>query len=105
MMRWPAEVSRPVVSVSSTIWRMSGSSDAEQLVDGHVGETVYPLVAVVAGMALHPVPAHLMAGVGFVEGLPQILVLHRLLVGGLPAALLPGRQPDVQPVHHVLGVG
>jgi hypothetical protein len=33
-------------------------------------------------VALDPLPDHLMARIGFIEPPPQILVLHRLLVGG-----------------------
>jgi hypothetical protein len=46
-----------------------------------------------AGMALDPVPAHLMGLQRGIEALPQVDVLHRLLVGGLPAVLLPAVDP------------
>ena len=56
-------------------------------------------------MAFDPVPLDGVAGHRCIERLPQVLILHRLLVRCLPAALLPVRQPLVQAVHDVLGVG
>ncbi len=48
---------------------------------------------VVAGMALDPVPAHLVARERRVEALPQVDILDRLLVGGAPAVPLPALDP------------
>ncbi|MNE53113.1 hypothetical protein D3C80_1478200 [compost metagenome] len=56
-------------------------------------------------MAAHPLPGHLVAVDLLIELLPQVSVLHRLLGGGLPAALLPVDHPFVDALHHVLRVG
>src|SRR5689334_20472494 len=45
------------------------------------GQFVGPFVVLVAGVALDPVPGHLVAQSGLVQPAPQVLVLHRLLVG------------------------
>ena len=69
------------------------------------GQFVGALVLVVAGMALDPVPLHLVTQAGGVEALPQLDVLDGLAVGGLPAVLLPAVNPLADAVLHVLGVG
>ena len=51
------------------------------------------LVVIMAGMALDPVPADLVAMERRIEPLPEFDVLHRLLVGGLPAIALPAVDP------------
>src|SRR5688500_7563542 len=106
MMRWPAAASRPVVSVSSTTCRMApileelGAEDLAgrdsargELVDAAVRERIDALVAGVARVALHPMPFEDVVLHERVERLPQILILHRLAVGGLPAARFPVRHP------------
>src|SRR5665647_436866 len=63
------------------------------------------LVCIVAGMALDPVPAHLMRLQRGVEALPQFDVLDRLLVGGAPAVPLPAMDPAGDALTHILAVG
>ncbi len=54
-------------------------------------QLVGALVLRVSGVALDPVPLHLMPVHGSVQALPQVGVLDRLLAGGLPAVALPSR--------------
>ena len=53
-------------------------------------------------VALDPVPFELVRRARRVEPLPQIDILDRLLVGGLPAVLLPAVDPLGDAVPHVL---
>src|SRR5690242_7631628 len=73
--------------------------------DAVAGKLVGALVLVMAGMALDPVPANLVRLQGFVEPLPQLGVLHRLLVGGAPAISLPAVNPTGDALPHILAVG
>src|SRR5258708_6516098 len=57
------------------------------------------------GVALHPVPGDTVRPCETIELLPQVHVLHRLLVGGAPAAALPLRQPFADALLHVLRIG
>src|SRR5258708_18706234 len=57
------------------------------------------------GVALHPVPGDTVRPGETIELLPQVHVLHRLLVGGAPAAALPFRQPFADALLHVLRIG
>jgi hypothetical protein len=57
-----------------------------------------------AGVAFDPVPLDVMPLDGSVEPLPQIDVLDRLLVGGLPAVALPAVNPFRYAVVDVLAV-
>ena len=52
-----------------------------------------------------PMEAHLVPFPQGVEALPQLGVLDRLLVGGLPAVLLPAVDPGRDPVAQILAVG
>src|SRR3989441_1783036 len=88
----------PVVSVSSTICLALIRYPA-------VRQLVRPLVLGVAGMAPHPVPFHIVQGCQLVEPLPQVDILHRLLVGGAPAAALPVMHPFRDPLRHIQGIG
>src|SRR6202171_2428360 len=63
------------------------------------------LVGVVAGVALDPMPAHLMLVQRCVEALPQVDVLDRLFVRGAPAVLLPAIDPAGDALTHILAVG
>src|ERR1700733_1615893 len=56
-------------------------------------------------MALDPVPAHLVRLWRFVEALPQLRVLDRLLVGGAPAVLFPAVDPAGDALTDILAVG
>src|SRR5690606_14532875 len=58
-----------------------------------------------AGVAAHPVPGHVMALAGLVEAAPEVFVLHRLLVGSLPAAGLPALHPLGDALAHILRIG
>src|SRR5882724_6642904 len=68
-------------------------------------QRVGALVELVAGMPLHPAPVDLMAQARGVEPLPEVVVLHRLLVGGQPAAPLPAVDPLVDALLDILTVG
>src|SRR5918995_2101169 len=96
MMRSPSFGLSPVVSVSRTIcltWYPP------------VGQAVCPLVFRVPCVALHPVPFYVVLGGKLVETPPQVLVFHRLLVGGTPAAALPVEDPDGNALHDVQRIG
>ena len=58
-----------------------------------------------AGMALHPVPDDFVTARGQVERLPELTVLYRLLLAGLPAVPLPAMDPFGDAVHDVFAVG
>src|SRR5688572_17138641 len=58
-----------------------------------------------AAMALDPRPVDLVWRARGIEALPQLDVLHRLLVGGAPAVLLPAVDPLAGALEHVLAVG
>ena len=68
-------------------------SPALDLRDRFARQFVGAFVEIVAGMARDPVPMHLMRAERRVEPLPQVDILHRLLVGGLPAVPLPAVDP------------
>ena len=55
-------------------------------VDASIGQLVGTLVLRMPGMPFHPVPADAMSGDQPVQFQPQVDILNRLLVGGLPAA-------------------
>src|SRR5205085_1119334 len=99
MMRSPSLALRPVVSVSSTTWRviLLGYS----LVRQRVGAFVFRVPC----MSLHPMPLYLMLGRDCVEFSPEILVLDRLLVRGLPALAFPGVDPLRDALLHVERIG
>src|ERR1700729_1306530 len=58
-----------------------------------------------AAVALHPDPVDLVRCARGVEALPQLDILHRLLVGGAPAVLLPAVDPLGDAVAHIDAVG
>src|SRR5580692_4706461 len=78
-------------SPSATVLSLSGREFyfpcRAQFCDRSTCEFVGALVHVMAGVAFDPVPAHVMRLQGGFEALPQIDILHRLLVGGAPAVL------------------
>src|SRR5262249_19780664 len=69
------------------------------------GEVVGALVLGVAGVALDPEPLPLVPLAGRIQPHPQIDVLDRLLLLGLPAVAFPARQPlrDALPQVHAVG--
>src|SRR5690349_13333875 len=73
--------------------------------DAKIGEFIRPLVAGVAVVAANPEPLDRMLARQLVESAPEVLVLDRLLVGGAPAAPLPGVYPLLDALLHVLRVG
>src|SRR6266700_1270705 len=73
--------------------------------DAVARELVGALVLVMAGMALDPVPAHLVRLQRRVEPLPEFDVLDRLLVRGAPAIALPAVNPGRDALPHILAVG
>src|SRR5262245_44853785 len=73
--------------------------------DTLVGQCIGALVADVARMALHPAPFDMVQRGERLQALPEVHVLHRLLVGRFPAALLPAVDPGRDAVLHVLAVG
>src|SRR3546814_10663374 len=58
-----------------------------------------------AVMAAHPLPVNTMGGYGGLEALPQVDILDRLAVGGLPAARIPAAQPFGGAVDHIAAIG
>src|SRR5258707_11909195 len=58
-----------------------------------------------AAVTPHPDPVDLVRRARGVEALPQLDILHRLLVGGAPAVLLPAMDPLGDAVTHVDAVG
>src|SRR5436190_2312640 len=95
MMRSPSLALSPVVSVSSTTWRVI------VLWNPPVSERVSSFVFRMPGVAAHPVPLYLMFGGELVELLPQIDILHVLLVGRAPAPPLPVMDPGGDALLHV----
>ena len=63
------------------------------------------LVLVMAAVALDPVPAHVMRLQRIVEPLPEVSVLHWLLIGGTPTVPLPVVNPAGDALPYVLAVG
>src|SRR6267142_6917460 len=74
-----------------------GNALARQLIGAFVG--------VVAGVALDPMPAHLVLMPQPIQPLPQIDVLDRLFVRGAPAVLFPAMDPAGDALTHILAVG
>src|ERR1700682_2474499 len=68
-------------------------------------QLVGALIRVMAGVALDPVPAHLVLMQRRVQPLPQVDVLDRLLVRRTPAVLLPAMDPAGDALTDVLAVG
>src|ERR1700691_276297 len=68
-------------------------------------QRVGALVFGMAGMAPDPAPRDAVADERGFEPLPQIPVPHRFLVGRLPAALLPGFEPQRDAVMEIAAVG
>ena len=56
-------------------------------------------------MALHPAPGDRVRGYRRIEALPEVNVLHRLLVGRAPAILLPAAHPCLDAALEILAVG
>src|SRR6478736_1659353 len=83
----------------------SGALPVAEAFGRGAGELVDAFVVDVAGVALHPLPGDLVARVRRGEPLPQVLVLHRVAGGGLPAAPDPVGQPLADALLHVLRVG
>src|SRR4051812_5640719 len=104
MMRSPFLASSPVVSVSRTICR-KGIPSIPASGNSFICESVCPLVLGMAGVAFYPVPFYLVTRRRPVELAPEVLVFHRLLVRGAPAAALPARDPLRDALHHVERVG
>src|SRR4051794_17333024 len=82
------------------------NSDLTQhLIDRLVRKLIRALVAGHARVALHPVPLDAMPLDLALQRLPEIDVLHGLLVRSAPVARLPLRQPLSDAFAHVLRVG
>src|SRR5437660_10813289 len=75
--------------------------------DAIARQLIGAFVHVMAGMALHPMPAYFVGLQGGIEWLPQMDVLYRLLVGRAPASLLRPLHPcvDAVPYRLALGIG
>src|SRR5262245_5673492 len=56
-------------------------------------------------MAFDPDPLDVVLPAELVEAQPEVLILHRLLVGGAPAAPLPVVDPGADAALHVLRIG
>ena len=68
-------------------------------------ELVGALVLGVAGVAAHPVPVHVVPGLGGIEPLPQVGVLDGLLGARAPAVALPAVDPRADPLLDIFRVG
>src|SRR5690606_38021276 len=95
----------PIQSESDTYMPLRPRLALAQTLHAQVSQGVVALVARVAGVTAHPSPRDRMAGHLIVQGLPQLVVLHRLLVGGQTAAPLPVGQPVGYAFHDVLRIG
>jgi hypothetical protein len=71
-----------------------------------VGQRVGALVALMPGVAAHPVPLNAVTALGDqrIELLPQVDIFHRLLGRGAPAPGLPAGHPFGDALAHVLAV-
>src|SRR5262245_55790045 len=96
--------SRIRLAIRSPGGKLEGSRSSAhlQLRDPAPRQLVGALVLGMAGMAAHPEPLDLVLAAGGVEPLPQVGVLHRLLVGRAPAAPLPVVDPLGDALLHVL---
>jgi tetratricopeptide (TPR) repeat protein len=74
-------------------------------IDAAIGERVGALIADVARVALHPVPANPMLRREHVQLAPQLGILHRLPIARAPAVALPGVNPALDAVLDVLRIG
>src|SRR2546421_1526718 len=92
MIRSPFRASSPVVSVSRTICLNR---------DPLVREPVGSLVLGMPRVPLHPVPFDGMARRRLIQRQPQVDVLHRLFVRGLPPAPFPAADPFRDTLHYV----
>src|SRR5262249_27628325 len=113
MIRWPASGSRPVVSVSSTTWRIVASVTGvrslapailphaaskstlaartrERLVQAAIRERIRALVLGMARVTAHPMPLDVVALGELGQRLPEVLILHGLAIGRAPVASAPG---------------
>ena len=68
------------------------------------GEFIDPDIRRIVRVALDPVPGDLWVRPPL-ELAPQVLVLHRLVVGGAPAAALPVGHPLRDALPHILRIG
>lgn len=75
-----------------------------QFVYAEIGEIIRRLVTGIAIVPFHPHPLDIVALHGSVQRLPEILILDGFLVGRLPAALFPVRQPLVDAIHDVFRI-
>ena len=67
-------------------------------------ELIGALVHLMPGVALDPMPAHVVLPERRIEPFPEVDVLHRLLVGGLPAVALPAVDPFRNAIMDVFAV-
>src|SRR5438067_12031467 len=80
-------------SMESSTSAIDAGGGSGRLLAAAVGERVGALVARIARMAAHPAPLDVMQIAQRVQPPPELGILHRLLVGCLPAALLPAVDP------------
>src|SRR5690625_7487425 len=109
MMRWPSSCSRPVVSVSRTIWRntcsVMVSSSCRQLPGGCICQLIGAFIFRVSAVPPYPLPANLVALLGLVKPLPQLGIPDRLSGRRPPAVFLPVCQPFSHAFADVLRIG
>src|SRR6516225_4215173 len=72
--------------------------------DASARQRIGPFVFGMTGMTAYPDPGYVVPSCGGVESLPQIDVLHRLLVGGEPASALPPVDPLGDAVAQILAI-
>src|SRR5437867_8401660 len=73
--------------------------------DAAVGELVGAVIAWCIGVPTNPVPLDVVFLRESVQFLPQVGILHRLALSGLPAIFFPDVDPSLDAVSHVLRVG
>jgi hypothetical protein len=78
---------------------------ALQFIHAAIGESVGAFIAAVSGVPLDPAPLNAVFAGEFIEALPEVGVLHRLLVGGTPAVALPVVNPFADAFLQVLRIG
>ena len=75
------------------------------LSDGFAREFIAAFIFRMAGVTLHPMERHIMQRAQFIKPLPEIDILHRLFIGGFPAARFPPINPIGEAFAQILAVG
>ena len=71
----------------------------------HIGQFIGSFIALITGMAFHPLPCHLMLAHQFVLLLPQVHVFNGRFAGCFPTACFPACNPLFHALHNIFGIG